>query len=220
MKDPNKKTHAPVNPSDVCYRAFSLMREKQYDEAEKLLSANMAKTDDDAAVALYHSVLGVLSKLKGDFKAAWRHYDRAEKLLPDDPALKLISARLLIDEFSEVAIAIKKIKKVLDLMGHHPIFAHQAHTIMGLAFLKKSDKKKALESLLLSMRDDFTGLVTAQNIDLTLVEALLRKKTGEAECGAFLEKALVFAKQTNEEKFIGQFETMVQAFKTEYPPCS
>src|SRR3989338_10057724 len=119
------------------------MHEKRYDEAEKLLVGNMAKTDDESAIALYHSVLGVLFKLQGEYKTAWKHYERAEKLLPNDPALKIISARLLIDQFSECDQAIKKAKKVLRLFPDHPVFAHQAYTTLGLAFVKKGDRAKA-----------------------------------------------------------------------------
>ena len=85
MIDPNKKDPIPVNASDVCYRAFELIAAKQYSDAEKLLSGTMSRTDDDAAIALYHSVLGVLFKVQGEYKTAWKHYQRAEKLLPRDP---------------------------------------------------------------------------------------------------------------------------------------
>ena len=111
MIDPNKKNPLPVAPSEVCYRAFELIAAKQYEDAEKLLALNMSRTDDDAAIALYHSVMGVLFKVQGEFKTAWKHYERAEKLLPDDPAMKIISARLLIEQFAEYDQAIKKAKK-------------------------------------------------------------------------------------------------------------
>ena len=91
MIDPNKKENAPVQSSDVCRRAFELMHEKRYDEAEKLLVGNMAKTDDESAIALYHSVLGVLFKLQGEYKTYYASrgkqaveyietYDRGQKV--------------------------------------------------------------------------------------------------------------------------------------------
>ncbi|MBI4126896.1 MAG: hypothetical protein HY465_05320, partial [Deltaproteobacteria bacterium] len=138
--DPNKKEREPTKPSDVCYRAFELMKAKQYAETEKLLVNNLARTEDETAIALYHSTLGVLFKLQGEYRTAWKHYERAEKLLPKDPALKIISARLLIDQFNEYDQAIKKAKKVLSLIPDNPVFAHQAHITMGLAYVKKGQK--------------------------------------------------------------------------------
>ena len=217
MIDPNKKEHASLNPSDVCHRAFELMHDKQYSDAEKLLVNTMAKTDDDTAVALYHSCLGILFKLQGEYKTAWKHYERAEKLLPNDPALKIISARLLIEQFSECDQAIKKAKKVLMMLPDHPVFVHQAYTTIGLAYIKKGAKRQALESLEKSMHSDFHGFVTAKNVDLALVEGLLRRGGGERACGVFLKKALAFAENNDEEVFVKLFQKLLDAFRADYP---
>ncbi len=217
MIDPNKKEPLPVNPSDVCYRAFELISAKQFADAEKLLAGNMARTDDNVAIALYHSVLGVLFKIQGEYKTAWRHYERAEKLMPEDPALKIISARLLIDQFAEYGQAIRKAKKVLDLSKGNPVFAHQAYTTMGLAYCKKGDKKKALEMVELSIVDDFKDFISAKNIDYELVEAVLRRGWGAGAARRFLEKALAFAAAKNEDQHINLLEKMMAAFEAEYP---
>ena len=217
MIDPNKKDPIPVNASDVCYRAFELIAAKQYSDAEKLLSGTMSRTDDDAAIALYHSVLGVLFKVQGEYKTAWKHYERAEKLLPKDPALKIISARLLIEQFAEYDQAIRKSKKVLDLIPGNPVFAHQAYTTMGLAYLKKGDKKKAVGLLEQSMGEGFKGFVSAKNIDLALVEALIRRNAGHTETSRFLSEAGVFAAAQGEEAFAGVFSRMLDAFDKENP---
>jgi tetratricopeptide (TPR) repeat protein len=217
MIDPNKKEPLPVNSNDVCYRAFELIAAKQYADAEKLLSINMARTEDKTAIALYHSVLGVLFKIQGEYKTAWRHYERAEKLLPDDPALKIISARLLIEQFAEYAQAIKKAKKAMELAAGNPVFAHQGYTTMGLAYCKKGDRKKTIEMLTLSQVNDFLDFITAKNIDFELVEALLRRGWGEENCRAFIVKALEFAKKTKEEQFIRLFGKMLAAFERDYP---
>jgi tetratricopeptide (TPR) repeat protein len=216
MIDPNKKEPLPINPSEVCYRAFELIAAKQFADAEKLLAGNMARTDDNVAIALYHSVLGVLFKLQGEYKTAWRHYERAEKLMPDDPALKIISARLLIDQFAEYGLAIKKSKKVLDIAKDNPIFTHQAYTTMGLAHCKKGDKKKALEMIESSIIDDFNSFVSAKNIDYELVEAVLRKGWGVDVCRAYLMKALAFANKTKEDQHVNMLQKMLTAFETEY----
>ena len=212
MYDPNKKARPEISPSDVCHRAFELIGVKKFEDAEKLLLSNMSKSDDDTAIALYHSTLGVLYKVKEDYKTAWKHYQRAEKLLPNDPALKIISARLLIDQFAEYSQAIKKAKKVVKLVPHNPVFLHQAYITIGLAELKKGEKKKAIESLKKSIGDDFHGFITGKNIDLHLVEGILRRGWGKQACFEFLEKALVFVKKIEEEAYIRLFSGMVEAF--------
>jgi len=217
MIDPNKKVPLPVNPSDVCYRAFELISAKQFADAEKLLAGNMAKTDDNVAIALYHSVLGILYKIQGEYKTAWRHYERAEKLMPQDPALKIISARLLIDQFAEYGQAIKRAKKVMDLAGGNPVFAHQAYTTMGLAYCKKGDKKKAIDMLERSRVDEFENFISAKNIDFELVEAILRRGWAIETCRTFLDKALSFAVRTKEEQYINLLQKMIAAFEVEYP---
>lgn len=217
MRDPNKRENAPVSPSDVCLRAFELMAAKQYADAEKLVAGNMSRTDDDASIALYHSVLGVLFKLQGEYKTAWKHYQRAEKLLPEDPALKIISSRLLIEQFAEYDQAIKKAKKVLDIIPGNPVFAHQAHTTMGLALLKKGDRRKALSHFKKSWGDDFTGFVSGKNIDFTLLEMLVRRGLGLKDCRRFLVKARIFVEGTAEDPYIKLMDRMLDAFDKENP---
>lgn len=216
MIDPNEKEAPPISPSEVCHRAFELMAAKQFADAERLLAGNMAKSKDDVAIALYHSALGVLYKIKGEFKTAWRHYRRAEKLLPDDPSLKIISARLLIEQFAEYDQAIRKAKKVLDLAKGNPVFTHQAYTTMGLAWSKRGNRRKAIQMLEDSMGNQFDGFVSAQNIDLNLLETVLRKGWAVENCRDFLAKALEFSKSTGEEKYVNLFTKMLSAFEGEY----
>lgn len=218
MIDPNKKEEPPVNASEVCHRAFELMAAKQFGDAERLLAGNMSKTDDNTSIALYHSTLGILYKMQGEFKTAWRHYQRAERLLPNDPALKIISARLLIEQFAEYDQAIRKAKKVLELAKDNPAFVHQAHITMGLAWTRRGSRKKAQDMLVKAIGEDFAGLITAQNIDLNLLEMLLRKGWVTDECRSFLEKALEFARSTGEEKFVSLYTTMLNAYDEEYAP--
>ncbi|MBT3181379.1 MAG: hypothetical protein HN337_02600 [Deltaproteobacteria bacterium] len=217
MIDPNKKEREQLNPSDVCHRAFQLIASKQYSDAEKLLANNMARSDDDASIALYHSVMGVLFKVQGEYKTAWKHYQRAEKLLPEDPALKIISARLLIDQFAEYGQAIKKSKKVLDLIPKNSVFAHQAYTTMGLAYCKKGDKKKAISMLEKSWMNNFEGFMSGKNMDFELVEALLRKGWGAKPCHQFLLRARAFVEGTDESNYINLLDRMLVAFKADFP---
>jgi tetratricopeptide (TPR) repeat protein len=213
MTQPAPKTEV-INPSEVCYRAFELMRAKQFEDAERLLSNCLAKSEDDVSSALFHSTLGVLYKMKGEYKTAWRHYERAEKLLPVDPALKIISARLLIDEFSEYDQGIKKAKKVLELIPKNPVFKHQAYVTMGLAFAKKGNKAKAIEMVRLSMQGGFEGFITTKNIDFSLCEAVLKKGWAETDVKAFLDSAHDFAVAHSEADWAETIKKMLGAFPT------
>lgn len=201
-----------INPTEVCYRAFELMRARQLDDAEKLLVNCLSKTADDVACGLFHSTLGVLFKMKKEFKAAWRHYERAEKLIPNDPALKIISARFLVDEFSECDQAIKKARKVLELIPQNVVFRHQAYITMGLAYAKKGNKKKAIEMLSRSTDGDFEGFVTTRNIDFNLCETVLKKGWAEVEVKAFLEKAKKFAEVHKEADWVEIIQKMLKSF--------
>jgi tetratricopeptide (TPR) repeat protein len=189
-------------PQDICYRAFELMRGKQYDDAEKLLSHWLTKTEDKVELGLFHSAYGVLEKTRGQFKDALRHYERAEKLIPDDPAIKLITARLLLDVYKEAGQTIRKCNKVLKLLPDNPVVVHHAKTLQGLAHAQKGSKRQAIAMLEESMAGDFDGFLTCDNIDFTLVEVCARKGWAIPQCRTFLDKALAFAKAHQEDQWV------------------
>lgn len=196
-------------------KAIDLLSAQQFDAAEEELKGGIEEAleiKDKAMEALFYSTLGLLYKLKKDFKTAWRHYEKAEKLLPEDPALKLISSRLLIDIFCQYDTAIKKVQKVLKIVKGDWVFCHQAQITLGLAHLKKGDKKKALKHLVTAMEGDFEGMLSAGNIDFKLLEALLKKETGYEEGKTYLEKALAFAQKTKEEKYILLIQKLLENF--------
>lgn len=201
--------------SERLYKAFELMAAKNLESAEQELNEGLDEAlgkEDNVLSALFYSTLGVLYKIKKDFQKAWKFYEKAEKLLPEDPALKLISARLLIDVFGQYDTAIRRCKKVLEIARSDPPFLHQAHATMGLAQLKTGQRQAAIEHLVSAMENDFEGLMSASNIDMKLVEALLRKKLAIPECFAYLQKALEFAKATEEAKFIDLYSRLLEAF--------
>lgn len=204
--------------SERLYKAFDLMAAKNLDAAETELHAGLTEAEaqqDKVLAALFYSSLGVLYKIKKEFPKAWKYYEKAEKLLPEDPALKLISARLLIDVFGQFDTAIRRCQKVLEISRSDPPFLHQANVTMGLAYLKKGERTKAVQALVDAMQDDFAGLLSASNIDLKLVEALLRKKAGLEECRAYLDKARAFAEGKNEERHVELFRRLIDAFPGE-----
>jgi tetratricopeptide (TPR) repeat protein len=200
------------------YRAFDFMAAKNLDAAETELNAGLddAKTQKDPVLsALFYSSLGVLYKIRKDFQKAWKFYEKAEKLLPQDPALKLISARLLIDVFGQYDAAIRRCKTVLEISPNDPPFRHQANATLGLALLKKGERSRAVQHLVDAMVDDFDGLMSAGNIDLKLPEDLIRKKSGLNECHDYLSKAHAFAEKSKEEKYSALFQRLLDAFPKE-----
>ncbi len=201
--------------SERLYRAFDLMSAKNLEAAEQELNAGVdeaAQESDTVLLALFFSTLGVLYKIKKDFTKAWKFYEKAEKLLPEDPALKLISARLLIDVFGQFDTAIRRCQKVLEISPRDPPFRHQADVTMGLAYLKKGERSKAVQCLIDAMQDNFEGLMSAGNVDLKLLEELIRRKAGLEECRIYLEKAKLFAEQNNEEKHADLMRRLLEAF--------
>jgi len=201
--------------SERLYRAFDLMAAKDFSAAETELNAGLSEAEaqsDNVLSALFYSTLGVLFKIKKEFPKAWKFYEKAEKLLPEDPALKLISARLLIDVFGQFDTAIRRCQKVVEISKSDPPFLHQAYVTMGLAYLKKGERVKAVQALVDAMEDDFAGLASAGNIDLKLLEALLRKKTGLEECKSYLVKAELFARSKNEEKYVELMRRLIDSF--------
>ena len=200
------------------YKAFDFMAAKNLDAAESELNVGLdeAKGQNDKVLsALFYSTLGVLYKIKKDFQKAWKFYEQAEKLLPEDPALKLISARLLIDVFGQYDAATRRCQKVLEISKNDPPFYHQALTTLGLGYLKGGKTGQAIDCLIEAMNQDFEGLVSASNIDLRLVEALLRKKMAIPECFAYLHKALEFAQAAGEEKYVLLFNKLLESFPHE-----
>lgn len=192
---------------------FALVKEKKFKEAERLFDQSLTKTEDPGEQAVLYSAKGILEKFRGDFKAAWRAYEKAEKLLPGDPSLKVISARLLIDEFAQHETAIKKLKKVLKLTEGVPSFQHHAYTLMGLAYLKKGEKKKAAEMLEKSMAGGFEGMASAENVDFSLVEACLRRNFEREKCQEFAEKALRLAEEKKDQKIMFLIHQLLESFE-------
>lgn len=194
------------------HQAFSRMKVKDYEGAEKILQEGLQRLADKnpAETALYHSTLGVLSKLKGDAQEAWRHYEHAERLLPDDPSLKIITAKLLIDRFAQYDTAIKKLKEALKHAKGAPSFEHQAHATMAIAHLKKGEKKKAVAMFDLSVGNDFEGVSSAENLNFEVIEAFLSRNFEVDRCKSYIQKSLSLAKRLNEERPV-QFLTKLLA---------
>lgn len=186
------------------------MKRKEYAAAEHHILEGIKKSRremNETLEGLYYSALGVLYKLKEEYKKAYKFYQQAEKLLPDDNSLKLITTLLLIEQFGQYDTAVRRLEKVLQVESADPAMVHHAKAMMGVAYIKWGKKEKAkgvLEELLSS---DFSLLRSAANIDFKLVEAMLKKKQNAELCQKYLEKALQLA-QTKKEKI---FEKAMQS---------
>ncbi len=207
----NEATETIVAPQDICYRAFELIREKQYDAAEKLLGHWLNKTEETVARALFHSAYGVLEKARGQYKAALRHYERAEKLLPDDPAIKLVTAQLLIDVFRETDRAIRKCRQAETLLPQNPVLRHHARTLEGMAYATRGERRKATDCLVRSLEGEFAGFLTCDNINFLLLETFVKKDWEPALCRRFFSLALVLAKQHQEDVWTTRLTKMLEA---------
>ena len=204
----------PKLNSKHIYDAFADMQKRDYDHAEVILNEGVVldKNDqDEPLLALLYSALGVLYKLKKDFRQAWRFYDQAEKLLPDNAVLKLISARLLIESFNQYDIALRKMEKVEAQAAADPAIAHQLYAISGLAHAKQGHREKAKAALEALLTAGFEGLGSAGNIDFKLIEVCIRKGWHKALCDRYLLQALEFAKKTGEEHYIRLFDRLLKA---------
>lgn len=204
-----------ITPQVVCERAFELLRAQQTADAEKLLANALTKVTDPVGVAVLHSALGVVERVRGNSKAALRHYERAERLMADDPALKLITARLLIDQFREYDAAIRRCQKAIKLLPGNPVVVHHAHTLIGVAHVGLGKKAAAVASLETSIVGDFRHFVTAENLDFHLVEACARKRWGISECERFLEAAKTLATGAGEGRWVATITKILTALRTE-----
>jgi len=206
-EDPLKKLFDFLEAGDLAAAREELKRgfEEAQAEGQKELQA------------LYLSFEGLLSKASNNAKEAWRFYEKAEKFMPEDPALTILVAKLLVEVFSESDSALKKMKKVLEKEGENPFYFHHATIVQGLAYLKKGDKKQAVECLARSVKNDFRGLSGVEQIDFTLFEALIRKKVGLSEAYVYAEKALQLAQEKKQKNYIDKLQALLKIWKSVLP---
>ncbi len=202
MTNPNLEQ--PIDSLEL-RKIIELIHLRKFDEAKEKLEfeiANAKKNNDKVLEVCLYSIFGMFYRLENDYKTAWRYYEKGEKVFPEDPSLKILSARLLCEVFGQYETAIKKCEKAIKLAGNSRPLIHQAEITLGLVHLKKGNRKKSLEFLEKAMANDFREMVSAKNIDFKLVEALLLKKIGLEESRKYIEKALRFAEETKDEKQI------------------
>lgn len=202
MSQPPKAPQSdPVVNDKNLYLCFQHIKNKKFDEAKVMIQTGLdqsVKAGEAQAEALYLSAMGVLFKVQGDYRQSYKFYQKAEKLLPDDPSLKIISATLLIEEFAQYDTAFRKLDKILKSGEVDPAILHHAKVLSGLARLCTGKKNEAIKILEDINSDDFLKMRSATNINFRLVENLAEKRLATEVCTVFLKKALDLAVQKRE----------------------
>ncbi len=210
MADQNSQD-APVTDPDL-YRAFNHMKRREFGEARALLDKGVAaaKTKNDLKLeGLYCSALGVLAKLMGDYKQAYKHYQQAEKFIPEDTTIKIIAAVLLIEEFKQYDTAVRKLEKIL-IESTDPAVIHHARGILAIGYFALGKKDKAAEAFKKQLAEDFVKMRFAANLDFKAVEFFVQKGFLPEECREYLNKALELAKKNREKTYQAVIEKLLE----------
>jgi tetratricopeptide (TPR) repeat protein len=195
-----QNSDALVNEKDL-YLAFRLMKAKDFDGARERIQVgldNAKHEKNPQSEGLFLSALGVLHKLKNEFRESYKYYQQAEKLLPDDESLKVITATLLIHEFHQYDLAIRKLKKVLDKKPKDAAVTHHCQALLGVAYLGAGKKPQAKTVLSDMIAGDFASLGSAGLINYKLPEVFIEKNFEVALCESYLLKALSVAEKKRE----------------------
>ncbi|MBX7147629.1 hypothetical protein K1X76_00965 [bacterium] len=201
--------------SEKLHKAFDFMNKKKLAEAEALLAEGLKEAEvlhDELMQGMFCSAYGIFYKIKKDFRKAWKYYEKAEKFIPEDPTLKIISANLLCDFFGQYDIVIRKMNEVLTMVGPDFTLVHQAYTLMGRTALKKGDKVLAIECFKKSMGDNFNGLVSPVNFNFKLLEMLSKRKIEPDLCRDFLNKGISFSKAHKNKPYEKLLLKMLELF--------
>ena len=195
--------------------ALHQARQRNYDQAAPILRDGIAAgTDNNEEAAVLHSTLGMILKKQGKMDEAWAAYQQAEEQLPDDPFIQIILSRFLLNERRDFDEAIAKAKQILKLAKEVPSIRHQAYNLLGLSYLRKGKLRKAGEMLSKAMGDRFEGMVTSDNIDFDLVEALAREQHDLEACQRFIQAAYDLARSKKEYANMTQYQRILESFET------
>lgn len=200
-----------IQDKDV-YKVFKLFKEKKFKEAEDLIKQGIVRAQrqrDAALEGLFESTYGMFHKLQKDYKKAYKHYERAEKLIPTDPTLKLITTELLIDQFKQYDTALRKLDKLIQENKDSPTILHRATAMQGIGYFLLQKKDKAKVCLGLLVNQDFKSLRFATNLDFKLVEHFVKKRFALDLCQSYLKKALELAKSTKELGYINTIQQLL-----------
>lgn len=194
--------------------AIRLTGQHKFDEAEEKLALGLTQIiGQDDLEALYFTWLGAINRYKGDIPKSYDYYQKAEAYLPEDPNIKVIVANILCDHFKKYDQAIKKLNEALKLSQGNELLNHHAQVALGLNYLAKNQKVKAVNALKLASQ--FSQIGSSVNINLRLVEALLNENEGLEVCKNFLKKALSYANALGESAMTRVFDFLLNEIDTD-----
>ncbi len=195
--------------------AYAYIKQNKLAEARLSLEQGLkiaVQNKDKPLQAIYHANLGIVFIKAKDFKKALVAYQTAERLSPDDLHLKLIIAQIQIEQLQQYDLALKKLERIIKLAKENPVLLHQAFTYLGLVFFYKQQHLKAITALQASMAIGFENLLSCYNINLKLVEILLRANIAMKECVQFLQLALQLAKSKKENQYAKFYQNILSHF--------
>jgi len=194
--------------------SLRLVQEHNYGGAEKALQDGIdSGSAEGEELAVLYSTLGMIQKKQGKLQEAWNSYQLAERTVEDDPVLKVLTSRFLLNELGRYDDAIKRAKLILKTAKDVPSLRHQAYAIIGLAYLRKGQQRKAIEMLDKAMENHFTGMTSADNIDFNLVEGLVREQIAVDKCQDYIRAACEFARSKREFKAMTIFQQILDSFE-------
>jgi len=194
--------------------SLRLVQERNYGGAEKALQDGIdSGSAQGEELAVLYSTLGMIQKKQGKLQEAWNSYQLAERTVEDDPVLKVLTSRFLLNELGRYDDAIKRAKLILKTAKDVPSLRHQAYSIIGLAYLRKGQQRKAIEMLDKAMENHFMGMTSADNIDFNLVEALVREQIAVDKCQDYIRAACEFARSKREFKAMTVFQQILDSFE-------
>lgn len=206
---------SPIDDRDL-YLCFQLMKANKLSEAEQKIQKglDLASQKGNASLeGLYLSAMGVLHKIKKDYKKSYQFYQKAEKLLPEDPSLKMITATLLIEEFAQYDTALRKLEKILKDHSQDPALWHHAMALKGMALLLMGKKEDSLQVLQKIIASDFSALRSTANVNFKLPELLVKKQYALQECLLYLRKAKDLALEKRELAYQKIVEALIAGIK-------
>ncbi len=215
MNDNDASKDPPVNELNL-YQAFRLMKLKNFDAAKELIRRSLKEAHDHNNIeteALYHSALGLLYKLTGDYKKAYKSYQHAEQLLPDDLSLKILTSILLVEEFHQYETAVRKLEKIYLTKLSDPAIAHHTATTLAISYFHLGKKEKAKQLFKQILLLDFNLLRFVPNVDFKMVSLFISKNFELGLCETFLEQALLLATKTNDPTYSAVIQQLLIQLK-------
>lgn len=183
-------------------KVYELLNLRKFNEAKRLIIEGIKSSKDRPELLIaYYISAGMMFRLEGIPKYALKSYEEAEKIVPDDLHLKFIIAKLMAESTPQYEEVIERIENIIPIIQGKFEYEHAAASILGLAYLKKGKVDLAIKMLERSSGEEFKGLRHVSQIELTLVENLIKQNLAHKECREFLNQAAKFSRRCQEPEF-------------------